>query len=360
MKVLKTIAIALALTAGAAVAEAAGDQPVKWLEERHNFGAFDEDDGQVSCEFRFVNTSGEPVSITSARASCGCTVPSYPRRAIAPGDTATIKVTYDPTGRPGRFEKNVKVKLSDGRSEQVTLRIAGVVIGNANSLRSRYPIAAGPLRLRTEILPFGPVGDIRAKSEFFEVYNASTDSVTPRWIDLPDYISATTITPTVPPGEQIAYAVTIFPAKLKTYGLINDSIKFVPADGADPVTIEILANIKEDFSRLTPGQRKNAPVVALSAETIDLGSVDDKSKEISCTFEVANRGKSTMEIRRVYTLDKGVEVAVDRTKLKKGKSATVTVTINPTELPSEIINARIAVITNDPENPEAIVRIVGY
>ena len=74
----------------AAVAQAAPE--ATWLTKSHDFGAFDEDMGKVSCDFKVVNTGDEPLMILAARATCGCTVPAYTRDPIAPGDTATITV----------------------------------------------------------------------------------------------------------------------------------------------------------------------------------------------------------------------------------------------------------------------------
>jgi len=60
------------------------------------------------CEFTITNEGTEPLMITGARGSCGCTVPTYPKEPIAPGATAVIKVTYD-TKRPGNFNKSVTI-----------------------------------------------------------------------------------------------------------------------------------------------------------------------------------------------------------------------------------------------------------
>lgn len=330
---------------------------VKWLDGIHDFGAFDEDDGKVTCSFRFVNTSAQPVSVVSARPSCGCTVPAFPRRAIQPGDTASIDVTFNPTGRPGRFEKNVKVQLSDD-SPAVTLRVKGVVIGNSNTLRSRYPVDAPPLKIRTRVLPFGEVTALKSKAVFFEVYNASPDSVTPRWVDLPSYLRASTVSPTVPPGEQASYALTLVPEKTGTFDLLLDSITFEPAPGAEPIVLDIVATIVEDFSHLTDAQRRDAPVVRLGTSTIDLGELS-RQATASGSFTITNEGKNPLKIRRIYSADPGVTVDYSGKDLKKGKSAKVTITVDPARLPAEILDARIAVITNDPYNPRQIVRLIG-
>src|SRR6266853_2544074 len=53
-----------------------------------------------TCEFKFKNTGKEPLVISNARGSCGCTVPTWPKEPILKGQTAVIKVHYD-TKRTG-------------------------------------------------------------------------------------------------------------------------------------------------------------------------------------------------------------------------------------------------------------------
>ncbi|MCH8553884.1 MAG: DUF1573 domain-containing protein [Schleiferiaceae bacterium] len=76
-------------------------------------------------EFVFTNTGNEPLIITSARSSCGCTVPTPPREPIAPGESSTIKVIYD-TKRVGPIMKTVTVE-SNAKSGKKVLTIKGKV-----------------------------------------------------------------------------------------------------------------------------------------------------------------------------------------------------------------------------------------
>ncbi len=80
---------------------------------------------------------------------------------------------------------------------------------------------------------------------------------------------------------------------------------------------------------------------------------------MSRTFTISNDGKSDLLLRRVYTIDPGVTIKTSSDKIKKGKHATVTVTVDPAKLPGDILNARIQIIANDPEMPITIVRAVG-
>ncbi len=77
-------------------------------------------------EFVFTNTGTEPLIISAARGSCGCTVPTFPKEPIMPGETAKIKVKYD-TMREGGFTKYVTITSNEGEQEK-KLTIKGNVL----------------------------------------------------------------------------------------------------------------------------------------------------------------------------------------------------------------------------------------
>lgn len=77
--------------------------------------------------FKFKNEGTEPLLITGARGSCGCTVPTYPQEPIMPGKTAEIKVRYD-TQRVGPFTKTVTITTNEaGDAANRILTIKGDV-----------------------------------------------------------------------------------------------------------------------------------------------------------------------------------------------------------------------------------------
>jgi archaellum component FlaG (FlaF/FlaG flagellin family) len=91
----------------------------------HDFGTI-EHAGNGTYEFRFKNTGKEPLIITDAKPSCGCTVPVYPKNIpIKPGESQVIKVTYD-TKRPGGFTKTITIK-SNSKSGDKIITIKGTV-----------------------------------------------------------------------------------------------------------------------------------------------------------------------------------------------------------------------------------------
>lgn len=104
----------------------AGDKAeITFVTKTHDFGYVKEKGGDVTCYFEFKNTGSQPLIIRSARTSCGCTKPGYPRKPIAVGESSKISVTYMPDGRRGSFDKTVTVVSNAGVSN---LRIKGNVI----------------------------------------------------------------------------------------------------------------------------------------------------------------------------------------------------------------------------------------
>jgi hypothetical protein len=77
-------------------------------------------------EFVFYNNGTKPVTITNTQGSCGCTVPTKPEGAIAPGAKGVIGVKYDTT-RVGPFTKTVTV-TSDASETPKVLTIKGNVL----------------------------------------------------------------------------------------------------------------------------------------------------------------------------------------------------------------------------------------
>ncbi len=76
-------------------------------------------------KFLFTNTGKEPLIISRAKGSCGCTVPTWPKEPIMPGETGEIKVKYA-TNRPGRFTKTVTIS-SNAKVPSKRLTIKGTV-----------------------------------------------------------------------------------------------------------------------------------------------------------------------------------------------------------------------------------------
>ena len=353
---MKKLPITLILTLTAALSSWAGPE-ITWLTSSHNFGAFDESTGPVCYDFRFVNTGDAPLTVLAARASCGCTRPLYPSEAVAPGDTASVSVAYNPEGRPGRFNKSVSVETDAVNQPKTKLTIRGVVIGAASSVAGQYPVDMGVLKFNKGAVMFGQVERPHLKTVFTNAYNRSSDSIRPRVVTKPRYVDIAFEPKTVGPGEQLTVISYFRSAEATDWGLVEDSV--IISTGAGQFALPFTAIVKEDFSSLTDDDRAKAPVAALSETNVDFGIISAASGPVSRTVTLTNRGQSALEVRRLYTVDRGVTVTIDHDTLKKGKTAIITVTADPSQLPDKILNARISLITNDPTNPNQTLRALA-
>ena len=81
-------------------------------------------------EFVFVNNGNKPLVIESTQGSCGCTVPSKPEGAIAPGAKGVIGVKYA-TDRVGPFTKTVTIKSNATGQETKVVTIKGTILPDA-------------------------------------------------------------------------------------------------------------------------------------------------------------------------------------------------------------------------------------
>ena len=83
--------------------------------------------GNGECEFRFTNTGNEPLILQKPKSSCGCTVPTWPKEPILPGESEVIKVTYRTT-KVGAINKTITVTSNAKVNATVVLRIKGTVL----------------------------------------------------------------------------------------------------------------------------------------------------------------------------------------------------------------------------------------
>lgn len=79
------------------------------------------------CSFKFTNNSDSPLILTNVVASCGCTVPSWPKTAIKPGETSAIDVKYN-TNNIGHFTKRITVTTNKQNESTIILTIKGQVV----------------------------------------------------------------------------------------------------------------------------------------------------------------------------------------------------------------------------------------
>ncbi len=97
----------------------------------YDFGSVKEGE-KVKHSYKFKNTGKEPLVISSAKGSCGCTVPKWPTEPIAPGESGQIDVEFDSKGKPGKQTKQVTV-VANTTPDKTFLKISGTVEKDPNA-----------------------------------------------------------------------------------------------------------------------------------------------------------------------------------------------------------------------------------
>jgi hypothetical protein len=102
----------------------------KFVEETKDFGKVTIGK-PVSYDFKFTNQGEEPLIISKAEASCGCTVPKFTSTPVLKGQSGVISVTYNPSGAPMPFTKTITI-TSNAKTPIKVLYIKGETV-NASS-----------------------------------------------------------------------------------------------------------------------------------------------------------------------------------------------------------------------------------
>lgn len=324
----------------------------------HDFGKINEADGRVTTVFEFKNEGMEPLILSNVRASCGCTTPKWTKEPIEPGQNGQITVTYNPNGRPGRFQKTITV-TSNATEATKRLFIKGEVIPKPAKPVNQYTVKMGDLSLKANSIAFGTIKKGEKAQKEIEYANLTDKELTVELATNNDdnYLYTEMSLSPIKKGET-GKLIAIFDAAVcKTYGPVEAAI-YPVINGkkvlTDEYKITITADVQENFDNLTIQQRQNAPICEVE-KNINLGTVAP-GKKIAKNINIKNAGASTMAVRRAYTSATELTLAAPKS-IKNGKTGSIKVTVNTQGLAVGAYEREMTVITNDPVNPRKTIRI---
>lgn len=339
-------------------------QPViTFSRTQHDFGKINESDGRVTTIFEFKNEGMEPLVLSNVKASCGCTTPSYTKTPVEPGQTGNISVTYNPNGRPGKFQKTVTV-TSNGSEQPVKLYIKGEVIPKQAKPVNKYPIKMGELSLNANSLNFGNVFKGNNLTKTITYTNTTDADINVEVLtNEADPIIAQATLQTIKKGQEGQININFDAANCKAWGP-QTFYAYVMVNGKKQITpefrITLTVNVEEDFSKLTTSEKQNAPIAEV-AKKIDLGSVTP-GKKVKKTLNLKNAGVNPLFVRCIINQSADMlSVTPVKGAVKSGKSGVITMEINGMDgkqplKPGEY-HRTITLVTNDPANSKIQVTV---
>ena len=106
-----------------------GAPAISFDKNNYDFGTVSEGE-IVETSFVLTNTGKSDLVITDAKATCGCTVPTWPKEAIAPGASAEVTVKFNTSGKPNKQSKTVTLTTNTAKGIE-TVKISGMVTPKA-------------------------------------------------------------------------------------------------------------------------------------------------------------------------------------------------------------------------------------
>ena len=103
-----------------------GSAIIDFDKREYDFGEVTEGE-LVEGSFIISNKGKVDLVITNAKATCGCTVPEWPKEAIKPGESAPLKFTFNSRGRVGKQSKSITLQTNSEKVAE-TIRIKGTVV----------------------------------------------------------------------------------------------------------------------------------------------------------------------------------------------------------------------------------------
>lgn len=158
------------LMAGQAVLSA---QTLSFPDE-YDFGTIYERDGKTVRTVTFTNTSPVSVEICSVTSACRCVSGEAVSETVAPGQTGSIRIMFDPAYRSGVFSYGLTVWYADRKAHR-TFVIKGEVVPMLHPVEEDHPYSFGEgFYTSHEVLPLGKIRPGETRSMFFRYGNGTS------------------------------------------------------------------------------------------------------------------------------------------------------------------------------------------
>lgn len=324
----------------------------------HDFGNIKEADGDVSCTFTFRNEGTLPLVINSVGVSCGCTTPQFNKEPLMPGKSAEMKITFDPTNRPGQFEKAINILSNDPR-RNIRLTITGNVIPKPRTIQDDYPYhVADGLRIADRNLVLGTLPHGKTSIRTVGIANGGSAPVKVGIdaIALPPYVTVKPRKTTLAPGERSEIEMT-FNAPESLWGKQHYRFPLQVNGTKQDDPVEITATFTEAFGEQTRTGMKMAPRADYSSYFYHF-SDQPQGKTLTRQFQITNGGASDLIIRHIGPSSNRIRATADKTVIKAGDTATLTVTLDTKGAAGRLSEA-ITIVTNDPLSPAKDIRVLA-
>lgn len=330
---------------------------IDWSTTDYDFGIMKEALGPQTGSVTMYNHTSDPTYIRRVRPSCGCTDASYTESVVLPGDSAIVTFTYDPTGRPGKFSKTVKIFVAED-NDPVVVHIHGTVVGTPATLEKDYPVVCGPLRMQTATVDFGDVRFGSARHAYIKLYNLSEEPLLPVWSGGGPAVEPELATAVVEPGDVGMLSLYLNTLLLDNPGELAYTYEVKACESCEEtVDITVKANVIPDTSMAANASLASAPSLRVAPAAVDVGKVG--AGKVKFTFSLVNDGKSPLRVLRVAPLDPNLKIKRIPDEIKPGCSSKIEGTLDTSRMHSGPFRLYTEILTDDPLHTVVKVPVAG-
>lgn len=333
---------------------------MKFTEEGWDFKEIKEEAGNVSHTFTFTNTGKEPFVIEKVTTTCGCTTPEYTKAPILPGQKGTLKVTFNPEGRPGSFRKTITV-TSNSSQNRNQIYIKGSVIPQPRTPQEEFPVeVGGGLRIERQSVGLGYLPRGATKSVAIQYMNDSPVSISlgALYKSPNNYFRVVFAPETVPAGGRGLLTLTYDLRSEDIWGRTSDEFS-ITVDGkrmAAPFSATGIAT--DDYSAWTSAQIEAAAKADFSGQYYHFGDVRQGTR-VRHDFTITNAGKAPLVIQYIKPGANTTLTLRQGTSLAPGEVITFSATVDTKGVaPGRFMDASV-IIVNDPQRPMRELRLAA-
>ena len=120
--------------------------------------------------------------------------------------------------------------------------------------------------------------------------------------------------------------------------------------------VSVSAVLLPDFDNMSETQLYNAPQIKLSASELDLSGKNGKQLNAG-TIIIENVGRSELDIRSMQMFTTGMNIRLNKSKIKPGEQAKMKISVNRKQLRNARSKPRVLMITNDPNNSKVVISV---
>ena len=327
----------------------------------HDFGRVREVHGYAVHEFIINNTGSSPLVISHVMTTCGCAQPEWTRTPIEPGEEGFVIVSYDMVNRPGPFEKKITAFTNEKTLRQV-FTIKGDVIPKPQTLNVLFNDTIGTVEMEQASFHFDAVRPHETKNTEIWIQNFSERDLNLTVANIPDFLTVN-----VPDLLESNYPdrmlVEVNTSNVdenfrgRKYAQFTWTTESVAGEKTTK-TIPVSVNFIDDFRRLTPAEKAEAPAVQLSTQTLDFGKL--KKKRVYKELSISNTGKSDLTLHSI-TIDDAKDTEItgfNKKILKPEETLKLRVFVNPKDLKGTF-STDLFIVSSDPQKPVREVQIVA-